>query len=226
MKRGWLAAVAAVGLYGAAIGAMRGWEAHHPVTEYLSVPPASTIRTLGAGFDNMAANGLYLQFVNYFGKHVKGDRTYHNVWPVLNAITDLDPQFRGAYHLGSLALGDDHRMDEMQQLMAKRIKAFPGDWQAAYDAGMAIFLFAETPKDYDLAARYFKMAADLPGAEPRAAFMLARSYHVSNRQDLVRAIWLDLYKRSPDAEARAVAARSLQRLGVRLSGEKPGVVTQ
>ena len=216
MKRAWLSALALVGLYGASIGAMRGWEAHHPVTEYLSVPPASTIRTLGAGFDNMVASGLYLQFVNYFGKHVARDRVYHNLMPVLDVITDLDPKFAGAYYMGALALGDNGQMQDLETLLAKSVKAMPDDWRVAYDAGMSLFVFADTPEEYMKAAAYFKRAASHPEAEPKAAFMEARAYHVSDRRDLVIRIWLDLYQRSPSKEAREVAARSLRRLGVAL----------
>lgn len=219
MKRVGLSLLAAVGLYCAAIGAMRGWEANHKETEYLSLPPAKTMRSLGAGYDNMLADGLYLQFVNYFGKHMARDRVYHNMFPVLDMITDLDPKFAGAYHMGALALGDGGRMTDLQALVAKSVAAMPDDWEVAYDAGMAVFVFAEQPQEYMVAASYFKRAAAYPNAEPKAAYMLARSYHISDRRDLVVQIWLDLYKRAPTKEAKVVAARSLQRLGVALPRE-------
>lgn len=219
MKRAAVSLLAAIGLYGAAIGAMRGWEAHLTPTEYLSLPAASTMRVLGSGFDNMLANGLYLQFVNYFGKHVARDRVYHNMMPVLNLLTDLDPKFRGSYSFGALALGDAGRMDELQALLDKSLAAMPDDWVVAYDAGMSMFVFAEKPEEYMVAASYFKRASAHPDAEPKAAFMLARAYHVSDRRDLVTQIWLDLFKRAPTKEAKAVAARSLRRMGVSLPGE-------
>ena len=178
------------------------------------MPPASTLRSLGAGYDNLMADGLYLQFVNYFGKHLARDKQYHNVMPVLEAITELDPNFRAPYHLGGLALGDSGRIEELVAFMKKSVRAFPDDWQVAFDAGMAVFVFAETPEQYLEAAALFKRAAELPGAEPKARYMEARSYHVSDRQDLVIRIWQDLYRHSPSAEARKVAQRSLERLGV------------
>lgn len=219
MKRAALSLLAAIGLYGGAIGAMRGWEAHHGQAEYLSLPPVRTLRVLGAGFDNMLADGLYVQFVNYFGKHIARDRTYHNMFPVLDMVTELDPKFAGAYYMGALALGDGGRMADLQALVAKSVVAMPDDWEVAYDAGMAVFVFAEKPEEYLVAANYFKRAAAHPDAEPKAAFMLARAYHIGDRRDLVIQIWLDLYKRAPTKEAREVAARSLQRLGVALPGE-------
>jgi hypothetical protein len=219
MKRAALSLVAAIGLYGAAIGAMRGWESHHSPTEYMSLPAAKTMRMIGAGYDNMLADGLYLQFVNYFGKHILRDRTYHNITPVLDLITDLDPKFAGAYYLGALALGDSGRLDDMHQLLAKSVAASPESWVVAYDAGMTTFVFADTPEEYMKAGSYFKRAAAHPDAEPKAAFMLARAYHVSDRRDLVIQIWLDLYKRAPTKESKVVAARSLQRLGVNVPSE-------
>ncbi|MNT65485.1 hypothetical protein D3C72_2034710 [compost metagenome] len=125
--------------------------------------------------------------------------------------------------MGALALGDNGQKRELEALLAKSVRAMPDDWRVAYDAGMSLFVFAETVDEYMAAASYFKKAAAHPDAEPKAAFMEARAYHVSDRRDLVIRIWLDLYERSPSKEAREVAARSLQRLGVDLPSEdKPG----
>lgn len=216
-----LSALGAIGLYGLSVAALSGWERFHPVAEYLSVPPVATTRTLSSGYDNMVADGLYLQFVNYFGKHIRRDRAYHNLMPVLDTITDLDPNFRASYHLGALALGDAGRMADMEALMGKAVAAMPGDWGEAYDAGMIIFMFADKPDEYMKAAEYFRKAASLPGAPPKASYMLARAYHVGDRRDLVIRIWQDLAVHSSSPEARQVAIRSLRRLGVAVP-EDPG----
>lgn len=215
-RRMVLSALGAIAAYGLAVGALSGWERFHPTDEYLSVPPVATTRTLSSGFDNMVADGLYLQFVNYFGKHIRHDRAFHNMAPVLDTITALDPRFRESYHMGALALGDSGHMAELEALVAKSVAAMPDDWTVAYDAGMAIFVFADKPDEYMKAAEYFRKAASMPGAEARASYMLARAYHVADRRDLVIRIWRGLALNAPSPEARQVAIRSLHRLGVRV----------
>ena len=194
---------------------MLRWEAAKGMTEYMSVPPASAARTLSAGFDNMASNVLYLQFINYFGKHATRDQTYHNMAPAIGLTTDLDPRFEMAYTMGALALGTNGQHDEAYALWQKGVAAHPTNARFIYDAGMNLFLFAETQKEYERAAGFFRQAAALPGAPREARYMEARCYDVSNRRDLAIRVWLDTYRTSPSKEARAVAARSLQRLGVR-----------
>ena len=210
----------AILMWAAGIQALQAWDERRAFTEYLSVPPAGTARAVGAGFDNVMADGLYVQFIYYFGRHMKKDATFFNLHPVLNLITDLDPRFEDAYIMGAMALSDNGQKQEAEALLAKGVKANPDDWRFAYDAGMNLFLFGDTPEQYLRAAGYFKQAAALKDAPAEARFMEARMYTVTGRRELMIAVWKDTYVNSPSKEARGVAERALTRLGVKLPGAK------
>lgn len=210
MKR--LLPLIAVLVWGGAVHTLNQWDERRAITEYLSVPPAGTARAVGAGFDNMMADGLYLQFIYYFGRHMKRDATFFNLSPVLELMTDMDPRFEDAYIMGAMALSDNKQIAEAEALLAKGVRANPDDWRFAYNAGMNLFLFGEKEEQYLKAADYFKKAASIKGAPPEARYMQARMYHVTGRRDLILKVWEDTYLNSPSKEARGVAERSLRRL--------------
>lgn len=206
----------AVACWAGGIGALSRWERHETQTEYMSTPPAATARLLAAGYANIAADALYVNFVVYFGKHLRRDKAYHNVKPVLDLITDLDPHFEGAYTLGALALGDNGEVDASEALWNKGVALHPRSWRYAYQAGMNLFLFATKPDQYARAAKLFEHAAAQPGAPKEARYMQARCYDYTSRRDLAIAVWRTTYLSAATAEERAVAQRSLERLGAPL----------
>lgn len=205
----------ALALWAGGLFAMHAWTQAVPAREAMSTPPSALLRMAGAGFEDLSADVLYLQFVDYFGHHIQYDHHYENMAPAISAIVALDPHFLGAYHLGSLALGDSHQYHKLQTLWDHGIAANPGDWRYPYNAGMDLFLFGHTKADYLNAARYFKQAAADPGATPYAAYMQARMYAVTGQHDLAVQVWLAAYAHAGSPQERAVAARSLQFLGVK-----------
>lgn len=212
MKKVWLP-VLAVALWVGSLSTLSQVREHRGVTEYMSVPASRTAQAVGAGFDNILADALYVQTLVYFGRHLFRDKEYHNVGPVLRLLTDLDPRFDAAYFYGAMMLGDSGKWDEAEALLSKGLAAHPGDWSYAYNAGMHLFLFAKEPDQYDRAAELFKKAAALPGAPPDAHFMVARIYDLTDRKDLLVAAWRATYKQAADKETRTVAERALERLG-------------
>ena len=214
--RAWAGIAAAVGLFGASLGMLRLYDQSMNKIEYMSVPAAVTTHALAAGYENIVADALYLQFIQYFGKHMRWKQKYYNIYPVLDLATSLDPKFEGAYMMGAMVLGDNGQMDEAETLWNKGIRANPGRWEFCYQAGMNLFLFGNRNDQYLRAAELFRAAAALPGAPPEARYMEARMYQVTSRRETAIAIWKDTYVNSPSVEARVVAERSLKRLGVPL----------
>ena len=213
MKRRLLPLIAVL-LWGASVSMLQRWDESRGMTEYLSVPPARTAKAIGAGYDNIVADSLYVQFIYYFGRHMRRDRDFHNMAPVLDLVTDLDPQFHDAYFMGAMALSDNEQMAEAERLLEKGVRMNPEEWRYAYSAGMAMFLFGDSEPQYLKAAEFFKQAAALPGSPPEARFMQARMYEATGRNQLLIAAWTDTYRNAPSAEARAIAERSLRKLGV------------
>ena len=197
---------------GCALGSLLRWEAEASSRPagLLSVPPAAALKLGTMGFRNMAADALYLRFVGYWGYQLTHGRNFHNLYPLLSAIVELDPRFYAAYDLGALALGDSGEPMKAVELLEKGAKKAPENWWFPYQAGMTLFFFSE---DYGLAAEYFKRAAQLPGAPPEAGYFAARMYERSQRSELAAATWRAIYLRADNPSTREVAKRALEKLG-------------
>lgn len=205
----WAITVGAFVAVNVLLGGVR--DAADPVRQgYLSVPP-KPLGTMVAGFDHLAADLWYMRFASYWGYQLTHGRHFHNLYPILDLITDLDPFFIQAYEFGALALGDNNQVDEAVMLLDKGAKHDPKNHFFPYKAGMTIFFFSE---DYLRAARYFERAAELPGAPPEARYFAARMYERGTRKDLAIASWRHTYATATDPSVRQVAKNALKRLGV------------
>jgi tetratricopeptide (TPR) repeat protein len=180
---------------------------------YLSVPPAPVARAV-LGFENLAADSLYMRFASYWGYQLTHGRHFQNLAPILNLIVDLDPRFKPAYDLGALALADSGQVNAAVALLDKGATHHPNDYWFPYQAGFTLFFFGD---DYLRAAGYFQRAASKPGAPPEARYFVARMYEQATRKDLAIQVWQRTLVESRDPSIRQVAKNSLERLG---SGEK------
>lgn len=191
------------------LGSMR--PASDPVRQgYLSVPPAPLAR-VALGFDNLAADALYMRFASYWGYQLTHGRHFQNLAPILNLIVDLDPRFKPAYDLGALALADSGQIDAAVALLDKGASHHPNDYWFPYQAGFTLFFFGD---DYLRAAKYYERAAALPGAPPEARYFVARMYEKATRKDLAINTWQRVLAGSKDPSIRLVAKNALKRLGV------------
>ncbi len=197
---------------GCALGSLLRWEAEASTRPagLLSVPPATALRLGSMGFRNMAADALYLRFVGYWGYQLTHGRNFHNLYPLLSAIVELDPRFLAAYELGALALGDSGEPMKAVNLLEKGAKHDPENWWFPYRSGMTLFFFSD---DNLLAAKYFEQAAQLPGAPPEAGYFAARMYERGQRTELAVATWRAIYLRADNPSIREVAKRALEKLG-------------
>ncbi|MEB3328568.1 MAG: hypothetical protein VKQ33_04990 [Candidatus Sericytochromatia bacterium] len=212
------ALLVAVGAWALAIGLLRWQDARTPFDARLGTPPTRVLLGVASGFENLLADGLYLQFVQHFGRCLAQRRAIDEAWPWLEHLTRLDPGFEGAYALGSMALGDAGDMPALERLWDRATAHRPRSWGVAYEAGMHLFLFGSGPAQYRRAARHFHQAASLPGAPRQAHEMEARMYQVTGQRELAIALWRQTLRSSPSAEARQVAARTLREWGVPLDG--------
>jgi hypothetical protein len=115
--------------------------------------------------------------------------------------------------MGALALGDNHQLEASEALWDKGVRLHPQSWRYAYQAGMNLFLFATKPDQYERAAKLFGHAAEQAGAPREARYMQARCHDYTSRHDLAIAVWTKTYLEAGTTEERAVAERSLKRLG-------------
>ncbi|MBU6429251.1 MAG: hypothetical protein KGR26_09595 [Cyanobacteria bacterium REEB65] len=220
------------------------WERVRNVEDgLLSVPPQRVVKIAACGYDNVLADAFYLRFSTYWGYWLTHGRKFHNLFPLLDIITSLDPDLHPAYEVGALALADADQVGKAVDLLNKGSAQHPEDYWYPYQAGLMIFLYSN---DYLRAAHYFDVSSHKPGAPPDPAYFEARMYNVAHRRtdaldqwvriylsgdkDMaevashslrklyqIDARWIDLYEDRSDPVARRLAGRALLKAGVDLS---------
>ncbi len=136
---------------------MRDLTAGYP-DEYRSyyIPSSAQVKAFSLGYHNAAADILFiwfLQFWDWYNRSVRYDYMVHT----FDVMTDLDPKFQEAYVMAALFAFVPLKYDYVYLFLDKGIEKNPDNYVLPYDAGCYAF-FSE--KNYDRAAKYFKIAQD------------------------------------------------------------------
>jgi hypothetical protein len=129
----------------------------------LFVPSTNSLKLLSLGYDELVADCLWLQFIQYIGdKENRGNGRSDVAALMLDEITGLDPHFSQAYFfIASIIGGEQHDPDRADTLLQRGITANPDNWYIPFIAGVNKYLFAH---DEIGAARYYRVASKFPSA--------------------------------------------------------------
>ena len=144
----------------------RGWQPYQPENSLLWVRSGSVASKLSLGFTNLVADVYWMRAVIYYGgKHRTGPTpNYDLLYPLLDLVTSLDPQFRIAYRFGAIFLTEGYpngpgRPDQAMELLQRGIDRDSGRWVYYHDAGFINYWWLH---DIPKAAEWFNRAADRP----------------------------------------------------------------
>lgn len=184
----------------------------------LFVPPPALTQHAASGYENMLADGLWLDLLQYYGGHL-GLVNWHmkNLAPMFGLITDLDPHFWFAYWLGAWALGDNGQANDAIAMLKKGEARNPGDYNYPYLEGFIHFL---DRKAYADAATCFLRAAADPGAPRFARSMAARMMETQGKDELALQLWTNIYVHAQDGATKAIAKRNIQRVRDEIAGKR------
>lgn len=194
----------------------RGWQPYRPENSLLWVRSGDAMAKMSLGFRNLLADIYWMRAVVYYGgskRAVDTKPNYDLLYPLLDLVTSLDPQFRVAYRFGAIFLAEPFpngpgRADLGIQLLQRGIERDAGRWSYYHDIG---FIYYWWLKDLPNAAKWFALAADRPGSpewlKPLAAVTLAEG---GNRNSS-RQLWMEL-RNSDVAYVRNNASIRLQQL--------------
>lgn len=132
------------------------------------VPGLTALKLLSLGDRQLTADLLWLNTIQYFGS---GDPygSYAALGPMLDRITQLDPQFEYPYEFALVVLPYMGQTDTAIAIGERAQKELPGNGLLTYYLATDYHL---NKKDYRKAAEYYRKAADQPDA-PGAALRLA-----------------------------------------------------
>ena len=161
--------------------------------ELLYLPSAKGLELISMGNKGLVADILFLWSIQYFAIFEPNTQFLY-LDRVFDLITDLDPRYTDAYHIGALIMlieaeGDPSRRKEsVLALLDKGIRKVPDDFQIPLEAAWRCYADF---KDFKKAAYYAKIAAEKPNANAWAKRMygyLATESDVMTVEDAI-AYW-------------------------------------
>lgn len=180
---------------------------------YVRSPAVVTRAALS--FDGLASDVYWMRAIQVYGgtkRSTDPNKSYAQLYPLLDLATSLDPYFETAYRFGAIFLSEPYpdgpgRPDQAIALLDKGLAAEPNHWQYAQDIGFVHYWWRH---DYKAAADWFLKAQQIGGPAwltPLAAVTLAQG---GNRASS-RQLWTQLTS-SDLAWLRDVARRRLTQL--------------
>lgn len=129
--------------------------------ELLYLPSGNMLTIISLGFDQVAADILYIKMIDYFSTHLMTDHTYTWLYHMADLITTLDPQFRFPYIFAGLMLNlEGGQFDNARKILTKGAQVFPDDWYFSFALGLNYFFGSA---DLETAADYLENAHRLGG---------------------------------------------------------------
>jgi tetratricopeptide (TPR) repeat protein len=190
----------------------RGWTPYEPESSVLWIRSGEAAKRLALGFDTLVADVYWIRAVIYYGGHHSAGthRTYDQLFPLLDLVTSLDPQFKVAYRFGALFLsepppGGPGRPDQAIALLERGVER-DGDWEYYEDIG---FVYYWWKHDYVSAAEWFKKAASRPGAPNWLIGLAATTLAAGGSRESSRQLWTELLN---SADASYIQGQAKHRL--------------
>ena len=193
----------------------RGWSPYEPENSVLWIRSGEVAKRLALGFDTIAADVYWIRAVIYYGgrRRAVTRRNYDELYPLLDLVTSLDPQFKVAYRFGALFLsepppGGPGRPDHALALLERGVER-DGDWEYYEDIGFVHYWWRH---DYVSAAEWFKKAASRPGAPNWLLGLAATTLAVGGSRESSRQLWTELLNNADAAYIQNQAKHRLQQL--------------
>jgi hypothetical protein len=190
----------------------RGWQPYEPESAILWLRSGEAAKRLSLGFDTIVSDVYWIRAVIYYGgrRSAETRRTYDQLFPLLDLVTSLDPQFKVAYRFGALFLsepppGGPGRPDQAIALLERGAER-DGDWEYYEDIGFVHYWWKH---DYVSAAEWFKKAASRPGAPTWLTALAATTLAVGGSRESSRQLWTELLN---NADASYIQGQAKHRL--------------
>lgn len=190
-----------------------------PTQDVAYLPTTNALRFMSAGYDDVAADILWLRTVTYYGEWRQGDHGIAYFRELSRRVVELDPHFVDAYRFGALVLADDlGAFDDGIALLRKGMQAMPDTWWLPFEAG---FLEYTVRMDNEKAAEWFRVAAMKPDAPDRAknfaAFVTSRAGDLRVSLEL----WKFVANTTENPEVRLKAEEYIEELQAAVDGTGP-----
>jgi tetratricopeptide (TPR) repeat protein len=126
------------------------------------LPRGDYLKVAVLGYRQLAADLIWLQAVQHFGKRTQSAEGYRWAYHAVDVLTDLDPKFSFAYQAAGAILGVvAEQVDESVAILKKGIAHNPTVWELPFFLGYNYYYELHDSAE---AAKYFRAASALPGS--------------------------------------------------------------
>jgi hypothetical protein len=166
-------------------------------TEHLALLPSGDyLKPLVVGHAEVAADIVWLEFVQVLGSDDVREQDYQWMRHALDVVTTLDPKFVEAYDLGAVVLAElGKHVDWSNALLEKGMAANPAAWRLPFLLGFNHFFYLQ---DYGRAAMFLSKAARLPGSPAYVPELAARLYVQADRPETALVFLETMLRESKD----------------------------
>lgn len=176
----------------------------------LYLPSGKFMEQVSLGYNQITADIIWSQAVQYYGGYRKGDHDLAYFEGLIHLVTDLDPHFVFPYRFGALVLSQDmEAFDRGIGVLRKGMHRNPTNWELPFEIGFLYFVDARDP---DMAARYFDLASRMPDAPDLARRFAAFVYSRAGHDEMSIRMWEELKETSDEPYMRELADRYLEKL--------------
>jgi hypothetical protein len=188
------------------------------VRELMYFPSGRFMSAVTVGYDNLAADLVWLRAIQYYGEQRLTDLKFDYLGHIFDILTTLDKRFVNAYTFGSLLLADDANEPERAlDLLDKGMRNNPHDWRIPFTKGFIYYVFL---RDFCKAGSYFRMSSALEDAPDMAARFASFAFQKGGDRITAVNLWIELYERSNNDLERLTAIRYIKELLAEMLDEK------
>jgi tetratricopeptide (TPR) repeat protein len=182
-----------------------------------AVPRARPLAFLFLGNRTLAADVNWLRAVQYIGEARGNERGWEKLFPLVDAVTDLDPKHGYAYQVAGAILSSVGRIDESNRILEKGTRAVPDRYILPYHRAFNSFYYQD---DWKEAGRWAEVAARTPGAPPHVRQNVLAYYVKGNRADAAVAFLGQALTEAKDPDTRKALESQLQQARLELDASK------
>ena len=187
--------------------------------EVLFVPDTRLSRMITLGYDQAAADLLWLRTIGYFAEHFSASRQYAWLEHFIEQIIELDPNFRKVYYWAGASVLYGRQFTNENVMLSNRfyeaaMQRYPEDYEAAYRLGLNYYVElkstdpAEKARFVEKGLSYLERAANAPNAPELVVNLTASLSKKLGKSTLARQFLTDLYIGTEDpAQREALKAR-------------------
>ena len=180
------------------------------LNDSLYLPSGKFVSQASLGYRQLAADFVWLSATQYYGEYRLGKHDLAYFEGLVDIVTTLDPHFIFAYIFSALVVSSDMgAFDDGVEILRRGMQHNPTEWKLPFEIGFLYYVGSGNP---DLAARYFELAARLPGSPEITRRFAAFVYSKAGHQDNSIRMWQEMLENSEEPYMRELAERYLEKL--------------